>query len=204
MECKLVLEIQNLHACPGDREPKKIEVSKDVFSQIDVLKTTSEVDAELAEEREKAKAEEKKRSTIEPLYAFKEENGGIVFRLGGAYGKLAGAIKEAASALYFLKAEGFKTGYKKFVKMLNFSPMWVPLQGVEKVEISKIPQILAGRSQAMQIFFYESIPCCTAELTVQVPDGEKPRFEALFKQVQMMPFGPKRRAEIKVLEQSWT
>lgn len=198
MECKIMVEITNLHACPGDTTPKQIEVSKDVFSQIDITKTTTEIETELALEQEKAKAEEKKRASIEALYAFKEENGEIIFRLGGAYGKIAGAIKEAASALYFLKAEGFKSGYKKFIKMLNFSPMWIPLQGVEKIEISKIPQILAGRSQAMQIFYYESIPKCRAELIVQVPDGEKTRFEALIKQVQIMPFGPKRRGELKI------
>lgn len=204
MEVKLTLEIQDLHACPGDREPKKIEVPKDVFSQIEVLKTTSEIDAELALEREKAKAEEKTRVKIEPLQAFKEDDGNLVFRLGGAYGKLMGLFKEAGSALYSSKAEGFKSSYKPLLKSLVVKPQWVILKDADKPQINKIPQITAGRSQSMIIQYYETIPKCIVEVTIQVPEKEKTRFKAMLKQAEGMPFGPKRRGEIKVLEEKWT
>jgi hypothetical protein len=200
MKCELTLEIRDLHACPGDRPPKKLEVPQDVFSTVDVTTTEHEIDKEAAMKTEKAKTEKTERIRLEPLIAFRED---FTYRLGGPHGKLMGLFKEAASTLYSQKTEGFKVGYKPFLRALLIKPQWVPLEKNGEVTINKIPQITAGRSQALIIQYYEKIDKCKAKVTVEMPDGEKEKFIQLLKQAEGMPFGPKRRGEIKVLHTKW-
>jgi len=203
MKCELILEIRNLHACPGDGPPKRLKVPKDVLSQIDVTTTKAEVDEELAREDEKAKSTEKTRVTIQPCHAFRENDGEIVFRLGGSYGKLMGLFREVGSLLYTQKIEGFKTAYKAFLKAIIIKPQWIKLEEVSGIEINKVPQITAGRNRAFILKYYEAIPKCKARMNIQVPEGGKERFEKLIETAEGIPFGPTRRGEIKILELNW-
>ena len=200
MKCELALEIKNLHACPGDALPKKLKVSKDIFHEAQIETITNEIDKDLAKETEKASTREKTKESIQPLYAFREENGKILFRLGGPYGKIAGLFKEAGGILYSQKTSGFTSSYKPLIKSLLILPQWAELADSEKIIIDKIPQILAGVSKSMIIQYYEMIPKCKAKLTINFPKNEKVRLEKLLKQIEGMPFGPKRRAEIKILK----
>jgi len=203
MRCELTLEIRNLHACPGDCIPKRLKVPTDLFSQVDVTTTKAEIEEQLAREEEKARSTEKTRIKIEPCFSFKVNEGAPVFRLGGPYGKLMGLFKEAGSILYGEKAEGFKTGYKSFLKSIVVKPQWVKLEEVSGIEINKIPQITAGISKALILQYYEEISRCKARLSVQVPSGEREKFVKILEQSEGLPFGPKRRGEIKVLEANW-
>lgn len=202
MRCELTLEIRDLHACP-EVPPRKIEVPKDVFSEIDVTTTKHEIDEDLAKETERAETKEKTRIEIQPCYTFKEEDDKIIFRLGGPYGKLAGLLKEAGSVLYTMKEPGFRTGYKKMVKSLIIRPQWATLENVENLYVHKIPQLTAGRSQSMIILYYDVIPKCTAKLTIDFPEKNRELLEKLLEQAQGLPFGPKRRAELTIHKKEW-
>jgi len=203
LKCELTLEITDLHACPSEKQFKRIDVPTDAFSQIEVTSTKTEIDEELALEGERAKTTEKKRIRAEPLVSFKIEGGKITFPLGGPYGKLTGLFKEAGSALYVEKVEGFKTTYKSFIRSLSVKPQRVPLEDVEDIEIREIPQITAGIRRSLMIQYYECVPQCKATVSVNVPKGGKKKFETLLKQCEGMSFGPKRRAEITVHEMKW-
>ncbi len=203
MKCELTLEIRDLHACPGDRPPKEHSVSKDIFSQEDLESTQEVLDEDLLLPRERGKQTKKTREKIEPLHAFKLENGKPVMRLGGAYGKLAGLFRDAGSSLWAQKIKGFSKGYKSFLKSLVIKPQWVELDEASEIEIATIPQIMAGRSKAMIIQYFEKIPHCTAKISIDMPDTMKEQFEVLVKQAEGMPFGPKRRGEVTVHKMRW-
>lgn len=200
MKCELTLEIYDLHADPADRPPKKLEVPQDVFSSIDVTITEHEVDKEAAMKTEKAKTEKKERIRIEPLIAFRED---LNYRLGGSYGKLMGLFREAGSILYAQKVEGFKVGYKHFLKSLVIKPQWIPLEKLGEITIDKIPQITHGMNKALIIQYYEKINC-KAKVTIEMPSGDKEKFVQLLNQSQGLAFGPKRRGELKIIQQKWS
>ena len=200
MNCKITMEIRNLHACPGDRTPKKLKVPKDVFSQIDVTTKTDEINTELAEDRELAQTTEMTRIKIEPLVSFKKDDeDDIIFRLGGSYGKLMGLFREVGGMLYSQKVAGFKSSYKPFLKSLFIKPQWATLEDVSNIEVATIPQITAGRNQSLIIQYYEVIPRCTATIDIQLPENEKAKFQRLIETCEGVPFGPKRRGELKIL-----
>lgn len=203
MKCELVIEIKNLHACPGDRTPKEIEVKKNRIVKIKKTQTDEEIEKELSYDEGKQKTTEEKRSGIQPLYAFLENGEGIQVRLGGPYGKLMGLLKVSGSFLYTQKVPGFRTGYKKALKAMIVKPQWITLEEVSGIEIASIPQIMAGRSQAMIIQYYEKIPFCTAKMSIDMPESIKEQFETLIKQAEGMPFGPKRRGEMAVKSMNW-
>lgn len=203
MKCELILEIRDLHACPGDRPPKEHIVSKDVFTQEERETTQEVLDEDLLLPREKEKQTKKTREKIEPLYAFRIENGKPLMRLGGAYGKLAGLFREAGASLWAQKIKGFSKGYKSFVKSLVMKPQWIELEEASEIEIAVLTQMLAGRGNRMIFQYYEKIPYCTAKINIDMPKTMKEQFEVLMKQAEGMPFGPKRRGEITVHKMRW-
>jgi len=201
MKCELTIEIRDLHACPGDEQIKKYEVPTNVFNTVDVTTTEHEIDNEQALTTEKAKTEKKERIKIEPLISFRKD---LTYRLGGSYGKLMGLFGEAASNLYSQKLDGWKISYKPFLKSIQLKPQWVKLDiGSNQIFVSKIPQITAGRSQSLIIQYYEKIDKCITTITAEVPTNEKERFIQLLTQAEGMPFGPKRRGELKITQQKW-
>jgi len=200
VKCELKVGINDLHADPNDRAPKKLEVPKDVFSQVDVTTTEQEINKEQATKTEKAKTEEKQRITIQPLVAFRED---FKFRLGGPHGKLMGLFKEVGSVLYTRKEKGFAKSYKPFLKSMIIKPQWIQLEDVGTVTVNRIPQLTAGRSKALIMQYYEKIDKCTVTITIEMPDGLKSMFEKLLEQAEGMPFGPKRRGEITVIRKEW-
>jgi hypothetical protein len=200
MKCELTIEIRDLHACPADRPPKTLEVPQDVFSSVDVTTTEDEIDDEAAMKTEKARTEKKERIKIQPLIAFRED---LTYRLGGPHGKLMGLFREVAASFWSQKVEGFKVGYHPFLKSLIIKPQWIPLEKIGEVTIHKIPQIMAGRKKVMILQYYEQMDC-KANVTIEMPDGNKEKFIQLLKQAEGMPFGPKRRGELKILQQKWT
>lgn len=208
MKCELTLEIRDLHACPADRPPKEHIITKEVFSQDEQELTEETLDEDLTLSREKGKKTKKKRTKIEPLRAFKIIEGKPVTRLGGPYGKLMGLFKNAGKSLYAQKDDMFYPGnraYLGFLKSLIVTPQWVELEEASEIEIAKIPQIIRtkGGSQSMIFLYHEKLPHCYVKVTIQLPAGEKERFEKLLEQAEGMPFGPKRRAEITVHKKEW-
>jgi len=198
--CELILEINDLHADPNDRAPKKLKVPKDIFSQIDVTTTEKEINKEQATKIETAKTQETQRVKIEPLIAFRED---LKYRLGGPHGKLMGLFKEVGSVLYTRKVAGFAKSYKPFLKSVIIKPQYIQLENVGSVTVNKIPQIMAGFSKALIMQYYEKIDKCTVTINIEMPDGSKPMFEKLLEQAEGMPFGPKRRGEIVVTNKKW-
>lgn len=194
----------DLHACPGDRTPKKYEVSKDIFAEADLETIESDINEQQDSQTKKGSIREKTRTTTQPLYAFrKNKKDQTIYRLGGSYGKLAGLFKDIGKMLYGQKEEGFKVGYKSFLKSLIIRPQWIILEDSEEIIIDKLPQITSGRNKALIILYYETIPKCKANLTVILPDKEEARFKKILENCEGIPFAPKRRAEIKILNTNW-
>ena len=200
MKCELTLEICDLHADPNDRPPKQLKVPKNIFSQVDVTTMEQEINQEQAEKSEKAKTQETKRIEIQPLVAFRDDR---KYRLGGSHGKIMGLFKEVGSVLYTRKVPGFAKSYKPFLKSMIIKPMYIQLEDVGTVTVNKMPQIMAGRSKALIMLYYEKIDKCTATVNIEMPDGSKSMFEKLLEQAEGMPFGPRRRGEITVIHQEW-
>lgn len=198
----LDLEIQNLHGDPGQKT-KRYEVEKKVFEEMDLTKTAKELEGDLAREAERASTKEKSRIEVTELYSFREQNGNIVYQLGGPYGKLAGLFKDAGKSLYSQKADGFKSSYKSFVKSLVITPVWAELEANGERRVNKIPQLTAGRGHSMIFFYYEVLPECQTQMEIDVPEGNKRKFLKLLNQAEGMPFGPKRRGTISVQNVDW-
>jgi len=202
LKCKLTLEIQNLHACPGDAAPS-------IYTQSRLIKMTTfaptelTVDGQVVRTSDEGVKTESKRDKELPLFEFRRNGDNYVARFGGPYGKIMGLFKETGGTLYSRKVPPFKTSYKPFLKSLNIRPQWVTLDDVEGVEVATIPQITAGRSKSLILQYYRKINRCTATLNIDMPDDARPTFETLIAQAVGMPFGPKRRGEIDVLAMEW-
>ncbi len=202
MICKLKLKILDLHACPGDGVIKKYEVTKDLFSEADVEATEADIDGDLAQKSERASVREKKRTKYEPLVAFKDSG---LYKMGGPYGKFAGLMKTASKILWSQKTPGFSKGYKSFVRSLVIKPVLAELHYDKKdIVVQSIPQITAGRSKALIVQYYEMLPESTCDLEIIAPEGSKQKLMKLLKTCQGLPFGPKSRGQVEIVNTVFT
>lgn len=202
MNCELKIEILNLHACPGDAPPS-IYTQENLIKMTTYAPTEHTIDKQIIRSSEEGEVTKRKTEKELPLYEFRQNDDDYIVRFGGPYGKLMGLFKETGGVLYNRKVPPFKTSYKPFLKSLNIKPQWITLNDVENVEVATIPQITAGRSRALILQYYRRIGRCTAMLNIDMPDDAKPTFKKLIAQAEGMPFGPKRRGEIHVLEMKW-
>ncbi len=143
--------------------------------------------------------EELRERRIEPISTFRlDEHGTPLMRLGGAHGKLWGALKSSAKQLYELGDEDFKRAYKSLVDMVSVSPAWVPLDTDEDFRLEGIPQVLKGRSGGMIVKHFDVIPKASAKVLLSFPDPLERKVRKLLDQLQLGSHLNKRRATITV------
>lgn len=206
MKCELTLKIRDLHACPGDTPPQRITTSKEVSStdEQEIITETFGEETLSYKEEKKGKTAVKERDETNPFHTFRIEEEKPIARLGGPYGKLMGLFRSAGKSLWAQQDSAFYPGhkaYKAFLTSLIVKPQWTMLEDASEIEIHIIPQILPRSKMIFPRF--EKISLCYAKVTIQLPAGEKERFEKLLEQAEGMPFGPKRRGEITVHKMEW-
>jgi hypothetical protein len=146
--------------------------------------------------------EEIKEKKLEPIatFRFDEERDAPTLRLGGAHGKLWGALKASAKHLYNLGDPDFKKAYKAAMDMITVSPVWVPLEVEGDIRVEGIPQVLKGSGGGMIIQRFDVIPKARVRVTLTFPDALEPKVEKLLQQLEMGSHLNKRRASIRVLK----
>jgi len=201
MIANVKLKIINLFACPGDGRIGKHKVQKALFTEEDLEETEADIDGDTAEQRKKASLREKSRVKYEPLVMFRKDH---LYKIGGYYGKVSGLFKTASKILWDSKEPGFSKGYKSFLRSIAIMPMMAKLEFDDKdVEVQSVPQITAGRSKALIIQYFQSVPEAFCELEIRAPEGSKKKLEKILEIAQGLPFGPKSRGQIEVVNISW-
>jgi hypothetical protein len=119
--------------------------------------------------------------------------------MGGAHGKLWGALRESAAQLWrlgeILKGE---RGYNGMMAVIYVNPVWIELKmpaGV-KVEMTAMPQELNKGSMIFPLFDY--IPRCSVSFEIEAPDMYEQEVELMLEHLQKMAILNKRRTVIKI------
>lgn len=143
--------------------------------------------------------EEIKEKKLEPIATFRfDDDGAPMLRLGGAHGKLWGALKASARQLYNLGDEDFKRAYKAAMEMIIVNPTWVRLETDDEFTVEGIPQILKGSGGGMIIQHFDVIPSARAEIDLSFPDALETKVRKLFQQLELGSHLNKRRARIRI------
>ena len=141
-----------------------------------------------------------KEKKLEPIATFRfDENGDPTLRLGGAHGKLWGALKACARQLYDLGDPDFKS-YKAAVEMINIAPVWVPLDMDGDMRVEGIPQVLKGTRGGMIVQYFDVIPKAKVNVALVFPDALETKMKKLLGHLEIGTHLNKRRATIKVLK----
>ena len=143
--------------------------------------------------------EEIKEKKLEPIATFRLDEGDVpMLRLGGAHGKIWGALKSSARQLYDLGDVDFKKAYKAAVDMINVSPTWVPIETDQDLRVEGIPQVLKGIGGGMIVQYFDVIPRGIATVTLTFPDPLESKVRKLLNQLETGTHLNKRRTTIKV------
>lgn len=136
----------------------------------------------------------------EPVNTFRrDEAGHPTLRLGGAHGKLWGAMKACAKQLRELGDPDFNR-YSTLMDMVLVSPVWVALESNgEKIRCDGIPQQMAGMSRTMIVQHYDVVPKASTAVELIFPTQIKRKVEKLLRQLEIGTHLNKRRSIIKVL-----
>jgi len=133
------------------------------------------------------------------VHTFRRINGKPALRLGGAHGKLWGALKEARNVLYAMGKPQYKSA--RLLDTIQVQPTWVELEPLSEIRVEKLPQVLnvLGRT-SMIIQYFDVIPLCKARIELIFPDELKDIVEGLMRQLLNMGIFNKRRAIIQELK----
>lgn len=194
MRWRVSLGLENVYG--GDGEVRFEPVEKVTLNRI---RTKTMVRDSIGVAVKLGTEEELRERRIEPISTFRlDEHGTPLMRLGGAHGKLWGALKSSAKQLYELGDEDFKRAYKSLVDMVSVSPAWVPLDTDEDFRLEGIPQVLKGRSGGMIVKHFDVIPKASAKVLLSFPDPLERKVRKLLDQLQLGSHLNKRRATITV------
>ena len=144
--------------------------------------------------------EEVKEKRLEPVATFRfDEAGNPTLRLGGAHGKLWGALKSSAKQLFDLGDPDFRKAYKAAVDMINITPVWTRLNADGDMRVEGIPQVLKGTNGGMIIQYFDVIPKARARVEVLFPDALETKVVKLMNQLEVGTHLNKRRSTIRVI-----
>ncbi len=129
------------------------------------------------------------------INTFKYLDGTPIMRLGGAHGKLWGALKEIRSTLYMLGNKGFRSA--RLVDMIQVTPIWVPLEIMEPIQVQQLPQILNTPGRAMITMLFDVIPKAGCQVTLTYPDSIAEQVSTLVNMLSTISLLNKRRATIE-------
>ena len=199
MERKLEIEITNLY---GSAEfPRQTTVLKPKMSRKKKRTTTkSDTAISISSETEEQKSEESK----ENVNSFNILNDKPAVRLGGAYGKLSGLLKEAGMTLATVGEEDFtKTGTQTIVKTITILPEYseLDLDGNEIKEIKGLVSVNAmfGGKCSQKPTIWDVIPKCRTNIKLIYPDAFDTKVVKMLRMAENLNFAERRRARIKII-----
>ncbi len=195
MKLKVELELQDVFGGDGFvrteattkttlRRQKKEKATRQSIG----VEVTDGVDQELSETRQ------------EPINTFRfDEQGRPTLRLGGAHGKLWGAMKGCAKQLKELGDADFAR-YNTLMDMILVSPAWAILNtNGENIRCDALPQQMAGMSRSMIIQRFDVVPKATTAVELIFPDQVHRKVEKLIRQLEVGTHLNKRRSLLKIL-----
>jgi hypothetical protein len=195
MKLKVELEIQDVFG--GDGFVRTEATTKTTLKRQKTEKATRQ---SIGVEVTDGIAQEKSETKQEPINTFRfDEDGRPTLRLGGAHGKLWGAMKASAKQLKELGDADFSR-YNTLMDMLLVSPVWVVLDSNGgNLRCDAIPQQMAGMSHSMIVQRFDVVPKTTAVVELIFPNQIKRKVEKLIRQLEIGSHLNKRRSIIKVL-----
>jgi hypothetical protein len=196
MKLKLRLELSDVYGGDGftrfeqveelrlSRSRRKVQVRTDVGVPIT---------AELAERRTEIVDRE--------VQTFKRgPDGEYYLRLGGAHGKLWGALKESAEILKDI--DGTFKSYSEITRLMRsvrVLPVWARLEDPDGIRLEKEPQILSGSKSSMINIYFDVISRAVCHVELTFPDPIEPKVRKMLKQLESINCLNRRRATIRIL-----
>lgn len=193
MEIEVVLELRNVFG--GDGFDRVVAVEKSKLSR---TKRTRQVKTSVGVAVEDEVSQETTSSELETVHSFHREGDAYFLRLGGAHGKLWGAIRNAAQKLRSFGDRDF-TSYLPVVESIFVSPDMVELKPSvgAAVVVRSMPQILAGSGgKRMIVDKFDVITRCAATVRVSFPPEIRKKVERLLNALQTGSHLNKRRTSI--------
>jgi len=164
-EVKVEMELENIYGGDGFERPDTQEV--DVYGE---KETTEVVRTDLGVPQEKTKKKSKTKEKEISVKTFKRDDDGTpLYPMGGQYGKLWGAMKEAGEMMYEANEVDMSlSGIERVMKSIQVLPRWVRLEMDDSTEMKtdSMLQEMSGRSTA-RTFYFDYIPECTAEVRLK-------------------------------------
>jgi len=196
----LTLNLTDIYGGDGFERPHTVQEVA-----LEESKTTITVRKDLGVPVEKEHERKQINEKEVAVRTFKRDDDGTpMYRLGGAHGKLWGAMKEAAESMYDTgEIELSLTAIEeRFMPAVQIQPQWVPLEMPEgaEIELDVLPQILNTRGSSMVEHYFDVIPEATAEVDVRYPEPYEPVVENCLQRMESLSFGNKRRGTLEIAE----
>ena len=191
MKLHVAMELMDVYG--GDGETRVEQVTEKKLKR---TRKTTRTRSDLGLSSEDSMDESKVDKVEREVQTFRKDAADVpMIRLGGAHGKLWGALLEAGKRMYALKAEGWSNSYRPFVEMIQISPVWVSMKlDGSPIEMRSMAQELGGPSGGMITILFDVVPKCLVEFDITYPDEMDSRARALLAQLEMMALFNKRRA----------
>jgi hypothetical protein len=196
MKLKVELELQDVFGGDGfvrieatTKTTLKRQKKEKATRQSIGVEVSDGVDQELSETKQ------------EPINTFRfDEDGRPTLRLGGAHGKLWGAMKSCAKQLKELGDADFSR-YNTLMDMILVSPVWVVLDSNgENIRCDAIPQLMAGMTRSMIIQRFDVVPKAITTVELIFPGQVKRKVDKLIRQLEVGTHLNKRRSIIKIID----
>ena len=198
MKRELKIEITNLY---GSAEfPREITVDNPKLKRTKIqTKRKSDIDITTKKSIEETRSEK----SIEQVNSFKWEDKKPVLRLGGAYGKFLGLLKQSGIVLATANADITKTTIRNLIPAVQIIPEWATLElNGEKIHTEKglvTTFGYKGGRPTQKPTRWDIIPKCTTEITMIYPDAFDDLIKEMMKMAENLNFAERRRGRVKIL-----
>lgn len=200
MKRELEIEITNLF---GSAEyPRQVTVSKPKITRTK-KKSMKRSDTDI--QVNTATDEQQTEESQENVNSFNMAGGKPTIRLGGAYGKLQGLLKEAGLTLATAGEPEFtKTGVLMIVPTIQIFPEFCELEmdGSQMHEVKGLVTVNSrfGGRGTQKPTIWDVIPKATTRITVIYPDPFDSEVIKMFRMAENLNFAERRRGKIKIIE----
>lgn len=193
MKLEIEAVLTDYHGGDGIVRPMEVTTTK-----LERQKTTKRTRRDIGAPSDTSVREQKFETKSEPVHTFrKDKDGTPLARLGGPYGKIYGAIREADKYL-----RGFEDGGKLKLPMayIRITPTLVRLEdAVFEKEPMTIPQMMNTMGNSMIAQYYDVIREARVKFSIEFPDSVQDRIERILGVLEGMGIGPKRRGVISAI-----
>lgn len=198
MKKEIELEITNLYG--SGQFPREVKTSKSKVKRTKV-RTTTRADIDIPQRSETA--EETSEEVREKVHSFKYENGNPIVRLGGAYGKIPGLLKQAGLVLATANEDISKTSIYIMMQAVQIFPEWCELEldgGELQIEEGLTTTFgFKGGKATQKPTTWDIIPKCRTKITMIYPDAFDGRMKEIMPIAEQLNFGERRRGRLKVI-----